>query len=76
MKFMALKRRSSSINTMRLDHLHQDPYESHLRFILYYGDLSTWRLPNYEKFQARSMLGFAIHFWKLPVFTLCGSLAE
>ena len=35
-----IKRRSSSINTMRLDHLYQDPHESHLRFILHYGDLT------------------------------------
>ncbi len=35
-----IKRRSSSINTQRLDHLYQDPHESHLRFILHYGDLT------------------------------------
>ena len=35
-----VKRRSSSINTQRLDHLYQDPHESHLRFILHYGDLT------------------------------------
>ncbi len=35
-----IKRRSSSINTQRLDHLYQDPHESHLRFVLHYGDLT------------------------------------
>ena len=35
-----VKRRSSSINTQRVDHLYQDPHESHLRFVLHYGDLT------------------------------------
>ena len=35
-----IKRRSSSINTNRIDHLYQDPHEKHRNFILHYGDLS------------------------------------
>lgn len=35
-----LKRRSSSFNTERVDHLYQDPHEKHIRFKLHYGDLT------------------------------------
>jgi len=35
-----IKRRSSSFNTDRIDHLYQDPHESGRKFILHYGDLS------------------------------------
>jgi GDPmannose 4,6-dehydratase len=35
-----LKRRSSLINTGRIDHLYQDPHESHVRFHLHYGDMT------------------------------------
>jgi GDPmannose 4,6-dehydratase len=35
-----IKRRSSLINTERIDSLYQDPHDSQLRFILHYGDLS------------------------------------
>jgi GDPmannose 4,6-dehydratase len=35
-----IKRRSSSFNTGRIDHLYQDPHEQDLNFILHYGDLS------------------------------------
>jgi GDPmannose 4,6-dehydratase len=35
-----IKRRSSSINTDRIDHLYQDPHESNQKFKLHYGDLS------------------------------------
>ena len=35
-----IKRRSSLINTERIDSLYQDPHESQLRFVLHYGDLS------------------------------------
>jgi GDPmannose 4,6-dehydratase len=34
------KRRSSSFNTGRVEHLYQDPHERDLRFILHYGDLT------------------------------------
>ncbi len=35
-----IKRRASSFNTDRIDHLYQDPHETALRFILHYGDLT------------------------------------
>jgi GDPmannose 4,6-dehydratase len=35
-----IKRRSSLINTQRIDHLYQDPYEQNLKFILHHGDLT------------------------------------
>lgn len=35
-----IKRRSSSFNTDRIDHLYQDPHISQRNFILHYGDLT------------------------------------
>ncbi|MDR0562405.1 MAG: GDP-mannose 4,6-dehydratase [Spirochaetaceae bacterium] len=35
-----IKRRSSSFNTQRIDHLYQDPHSKNKRFILHYGDLT------------------------------------
>jgi len=35
-----IKRRSSSFNTDRIDHLYQDPHELHRRLVLHYGDLT------------------------------------
>src|SRR5215831_16834961 len=35
-----VKRRSSSFNTERVDHLYQDPHKSGTRFFLHYGDLT------------------------------------
>ncbi len=35
-----LKRRASSFNTDRVDHLYQDPHEEDVRFTLHYGDLT------------------------------------
>lgn len=35
-----IKRRSSSFNTQRIDHLYVDPHEEHPRFFLHYGDLT------------------------------------
>ncbi len=35
-----LKRRASSFNTDRVDHLYQDPHEQDVRFKLHYGDLT------------------------------------
>ena len=35
-----IKRRASSFNTDRIDHLYQDPHESNQKFVLHYGDLS------------------------------------
>ena len=34
-----IKRRSSSLNTSRIDHLYQDPHENRRNFILHYGDV-------------------------------------
>ena len=39
-KVHGIKRRSSSINTHRIDHLYQDQHELNLNFILHYGDLT------------------------------------
>jgi GDPmannose 4,6-dehydratase len=35
-----IKRRASSFNTERIDHLYQDPHERDRRFVLHYGDLT------------------------------------
>ena len=35
-----IKRRSSSLNTQRVDHLYQDPHENNPRFFMHYGDLT------------------------------------
>ena len=35
-----IKRRASSFNTSRIDHLYQDPHESDPRLVLHYGDLT------------------------------------
>lgn len=35
-----IKRRASSFNTDRIDHLYQDPHENDRRFVLHYGDLT------------------------------------
>jgi len=37
-----IKRRSSLINTERIDHLYQDPHEDNVRFTLHYGDLTDF----------------------------------
>jgi len=34
-----IKRRASSFNTARVDHLYKDPHEEHVRFFMHYGDL-------------------------------------
>ena len=48
-----VKRRSSSINTGRIDHIYQDPHLKKRTFILHYGDitdsLSVTRLINQIK---------------------------
>lgn len=36
----AIKRRSSSFNSGRIDHLYEDPHVSHRRFTLHYGDMT------------------------------------
>jgi len=35
-----IKRRASSFNTDRIDHLYHDPHEPHVKFKLHYGDLT------------------------------------
>jgi GDPmannose 4,6-dehydratase len=35
-----IKRRSSSFNTGRVDHLYTDPHESNVRFMMHYGDMT------------------------------------
>ncbi|HJP53730.1 MAG TPA: GDP-mannose 4,6-dehydratase [Rhodospirillales bacterium] len=35
-----IKRRSSSFNTARVDHLYQDPHAEGIRFFMHYGDLT------------------------------------
>ncbi len=35
-----IKRRASSFNTERIDHLYQDPHENHPKLTLHYGDLT------------------------------------
>ncbi len=35
-----IKRRSSSFNTARVDHLYKDPHEEDVRFFMHYGDLT------------------------------------
>ncbi|MGC4034536.1 MAG: GDP-mannose 4,6-dehydratase [Chitinophagaceae bacterium] len=35
-----IKRRTSLINTQRIDHLYQDPHENNLKMVLHYGDLT------------------------------------
>ena len=39
-----IKRRASSFNTDRIDHLYQDPHESDRHLILHYGDLTDANL--------------------------------
>jgi GDPmannose 4,6-dehydratase len=39
-KVHGVKRRSSLINTSRIDHLYQDPHEKNVRFTLHYGDMT------------------------------------
>ena len=35
-----VKRRSSSLNTSRIDHIYQDPHVKNRKFILQYGDVT------------------------------------
>ena len=35
-----IKRRSSSLNTTRVDHFYKDPHEKDVRFFMHYGDLT------------------------------------
>ena len=35
-----IKRRASSFNTQRIDHIYQDPHIEHRNFYLHYGDMT------------------------------------
>ncbi len=35
-----IKRRASSLNTLRIDHLYQDPFQEDRNFVLYHGDMT------------------------------------
>ena len=35
-----IKRRSSSFNTGRIEHLYQDPHDVNQRYVLHYGDMT------------------------------------
>ena len=35
-----VKRRASSLNTQRIDHIYQDPHEKNIKLKLHYGDLT------------------------------------
>ena len=35
-----VKRRSSSFNTARIDHLYEDPHKGNVPFLLHYGDMT------------------------------------
>ena len=35
-----IKRRASSLNTQRVDHIYEDPHVENQRFVLHYGDLT------------------------------------
>src|SRR3954470_17527250 len=35
-----IKRRMSSFNTQRIDHIYEDPHNENMRFKLHYGDLT------------------------------------
>ncbi|MDD4875420.1 MAG: GDP-mannose 4,6-dehydratase [Candidatus Pacebacteria bacterium] len=39
-KVHGIKRRASSFNTSRIDHIYQDPHEENRNFILHYGDMT------------------------------------
>ena len=41
-----IKRRASSFNTSRIDHLYQDPHERDPRLLLHYGDLIDKHQPD------------------------------
>ncbi|MEW6532155.1 MAG: GDP-mannose 4,6-dehydratase [Thermodesulfobacteriota bacterium] len=56
-----IKRRSSLINTQRIDHLYQEPHEGDLRFILEYGDVtdSTNLIRIVQRFQPNEIYNLA-----------------
>ena len=55
-----VKRRSSSLNTARVDHLYSDPHEANTRLFLHYGDLTdaTNLIRVMQEVQPNSDMGF------------------
>jgi GDPmannose 4,6-dehydratase len=43
-----IKRRASSLNTQRIDHIYQDPHSNHRQLKLHYGDLTDSSNRNYS----------------------------
>ncbi len=41
-----VKRRSSSFNTARIDHLYEDPHAGNVPFLLHYGDMTDFDQPD------------------------------
>jgi len=56
-----IKRRSSSFNTARIDHLYKDPHENNVNFFMHYGDLtdSTNLTRIVQKFQPDEIYNLA-----------------
>ena len=57
-----IKRRASSFNTSRIDHLYQDPHEADPRLVLHYGDLtdSTNLIRIVQRIEILRMWGFRV----------------
>ena len=68
-----IKRRSSSFNTARIDHIYQDPNEASTRLFLHHGDLSSteWVLNLVYSFATAYGLRGSNR-----VVSLCGGFAE
>ena len=55
-KVHGIKRRASSFNTQRIDHLYQDPHIDNRNFILHYGDLTD----STNLIRVKNVKGFAM----------------
>ena len=55
-----VKRRASSFNSSRVDHLYQDPHESDTKFFMHYGDMtdSTNLIRLVQKIQSTEIYNF------------------
>ena len=60
-----IKRRASSFNTQRVDHIYEDPHVEHQRFVLHYGDLTDssnlTRILQQVRPDGQRFPGFEIH---------------
>lgn len=72
----AVKRRSSSLNTQRVDHIYQDPHEANRNFIMHYGDVTdpTSVMNVIKKIQPDEIYNMAAQShvdvsFKIPVYT-------